>query len=52
MKDRLKKKIKFKVAKSMREFYKGSLKSHGKPVTSKAQAAAIGYSEGGEKKKY
>jgi hypothetical protein len=40
------------VAGTMKEFYKGTLKSSsGKKVTSRAQAAAIGYSEEGERKK-
>jgi hypothetical protein len=41
-------KARSKVAKSMREFYEGKLHSgskHGPEVTSRAQAAAIGYSE-------
>ena len=41
-----------KVAKVMREFAKGKLKSSsGKKVTSKEQAAAIAYSEAERKKK-
>lgn len=52
MKDKLKKKIKMKVSKSMKEYYAGKLKSgSGHPVTDRAQAAAIGYSEAGEKRK-
>lgn len=40
------------VAGTMKEFYNGTLKSSsGKKVTSKKQAAAIGYSEEGEKSK-
>lgn len=52
MSDKLKKKIKYKVSKSMKEFYAGKLKSSaGYKVTNPKQAAAIGYSEAGEKKK-